>query len=253
MAEVQGTGLLGVLGGMGPLAGGAFVTRVVALTPAVRAQDHITLIRCSDPRVPDRSAARLGQGEDPLAAMMIGIRRLEGAGAQVIAIPCNTAHLWYQQMTLQATVPLLHIVEAVCDDLVRLGIMDARIGLMGTPATLELGLYQGPLTQRGYSVITPDKEELQLCIDAIAAVKANRPEAAFAPAAACITRLAARGADVVVLGCTELPLAVPHAQRAALGVVLTDSIDALARAAIRHFRQDPRAAHCHRTSVVRVL
>jgi aspartate racemase len=107
---------------------------------------------------------------------------------------------------------------------------------MGTPATLELGLYQGPLMRRGHSVIAPDEGERQLCVDAIAEVKANRTEAAYAPAAACIARLAARGADAVVLGCTELPLAVPHAQRAALGVVLTDSIDALARAAIRRFR-----------------
>ena len=197
---------------------------------------------CNDPRVPDRSSARLGQGEDPLAAMMVGIRRLEGAGARLIAIPCNTAHLWYDQLAQQARVPLLHIVEAVCDDLARLGIRGARIGLMGTPATLALGLYQGPLTRRGHSVIEPDAQERQLCIEAIAAVKCNRPEMAFAPAAACIARLAARGADAIVLGCTELPLAVPHAQRAALGVVLTDSIDALARAAIGQFHRVPREA-----------
>lgn len=237
---MQRADLLGVLGGMGPLAGGSFVTRLVALTPADRDQDHIPLMLCNDPRVPDRSSARLGQGEDPLAAMMAGIRRLEGAGARMIAIPCNTAHLWYEQMAAQARVPLIHIVEAVCDDLARLGIRNARIGLMGTPATLELGLYQGPLTQRGHSVIEPDTQERQLCVEAIAAVKANRPEAAFAPAAACIARLAARGADAIVLGCTELPLAVPHAQRAALGVVLTDSIDALARAAISQFHGTPQ-------------
>ena len=235
MHELPSADLLGILGGMGPLAGSTFSTRLVALTPASCDQDHIPVLLCNDPRVPDRSSARLGQGEDPLAAMMAGIRRLEGAGARLIAIPCNTAHLWYEQMVQQARVPLLHIVDAVCEDLARLGVVKARIGLMGTPATLKLGLYQGPLAQRGHSVIVPDEEELQLCVDAIAAVKGNRPDDAFAPAAACIRRLVARGADAVVLGCTELPLAVPHAQRAALGTVLTDSIDALARAAIERF------------------
>jgi aspartate racemase len=234
-ASAPGADLLGVLGGMGPLAGGTFVTRLVALTPAGRDQDHLPVMLCNDPRVPDRSSARLGHGDDPLEAMMVGIRRLEGAGARLIAIPCNTAHLWYEQMAQAARVPLLHIVEAVCDDLARLGVANACIGLMGTPATLKLGLYQGPLARRGHSVIVPDEEELQLCIDAIAAVKGNRPEEAYAPAAACIGRLVSRGADAVVLGCTELPLAVPHAQRAALGTVLTDSIDALARAAIERF------------------
>ncbi len=227
--------LLGILGGMGPLAGSTFATRLVALTAAGCDQEHIPVLLCNDPRVPDRTSARLGQGEDPLAAMMAGIRRLEGAGARLIAIPCNTAHLWYAQMAQQARVPLLHIVDAVCEDLARLGVVKARIGLMGTPATLKLGLYQGPLAQRGHSVIVPDEEELQMCVDAIAAVKGNRPDDAFAPAAACIRRLVARGAEAVVLGCTELPLAVPHAQRAALGTVLTDSIDALARAAIERF------------------
>ena len=235
VGDVQAPDLLGVLGGMGPLAGGTFVTRLVALTPAGCDQHHIPLVLCNDPRVPDRSAARLNQGDDPLAAMVVGIRRLEGAGARLIAIPCNTAHLWYEQLARQARVPLLHIVVAVCDDLARLGVRGARIGLMGTPATLELGLYQGPLTVRGHTVIEPDEQERRLCVEAIAAVKGNRPEAAFAPATACIARLVARGADAIVLGCTELPLAVPHAQRSALGVVLTDSIDALARAAIGQF------------------
>lgn len=236
MSKAENAGLLGILGGMGPLAGATFATRLVVLTPAERDQDHIPAILCNDPRVPDRSSARLSQGEDPLPAMLAGIRRLEGAGARLIAIPCNTAHLWYDQMAASAQVPILHIVEAVCDDLARLGVRNARIGLMGTPATLQLGLYQRPLERRGHSVLVPDDEERRLCVDAIAAVKGNRPEAGFAPAAACIHRLVARGAEAVVLGCTELPLAVPHAQRDSLGTVLTDSIDALARAAIERYR-----------------
>lgn len=236
MVEVFGTGLLGILGGMGPLAGASFASRLVALTPAAHDQEHIPAILCNDPRIPDRSSARLGQSEDPLAAMLAGIRLLERAGATLIAIPCNTAHLWYEQMAAEASVPLLHIVDAVCDDLARLGVRRGRVGLMGTPATLQLGLYQGPLKERGHEVVVPDEEELQLCVAAIAAVKGNRPAQAFAPAAECIQRLMARGADTIVLGCTELPLALPHAQRDAFGAVFTDSIDALARAAIARCR-----------------
>jgi aspartate racemase len=227
--------LLGVLGGMGPLAGGTFVTRLTELTLADRDQDHLPVILCNDPRIPDRSSAWLGQGEDPLAFMIAGIRRLEGAGARLIAIPCNTAHLWYEQLALAARVPILHIVDAVCNDLVRLGVSNARIGLMGTPATIKLGLYQSRLIERGHSVILPHEDELQMCVAAIAAVKRNCLSDAYAPAAKCIARLGARGADAVVLGCTELPLAVPHFQRGELGTVLTDSIDALAREAIVRF------------------
>lgn len=110
------------------------------------------------------------------------------------------------------------------------------VGLMGTPATLKLGLYQGRLVQAGHRVIELEEGELKLCVQVIDAVKGSRTDSAFAPAADCIRRLRSRGADVVVLGCTELPLAVPHAQREGLGILLTDSIDALARAAIQHCR-----------------
>jgi aspartate racemase len=236
MREGSGrTGLLGILGGMGPLAGAAFATRLVALTPAERDQDHVPTLLCNDPRVPDRSSARLGQGEDPLEAMLAGLRLLERAGASLIAIPCNTAHLWYEQMAARTDVPLLHIVEAVCEDLERLGVR-GPVGLMGTPATLKLGLYQQPLRERGFEVLVPDDAGLAQCVAAIAAVKGNRPDQAFAPAAQCIRGLLARGAQAVVLGCTELPLAVPHDRRGELNVVLTDSIDALAKAALVRYR-----------------
>jgi aspartate racemase len=235
MADPQ-PGLLGILGGMGPLAGAAFAGRLVALTPAGRDQDHVPALLCNDPRVPDRSSARLGRGDDPLKAMLRGLQLLERAGATLIAIPCNTAHLWYEQMAASTQLPLLHIVEAVCDDLATLGAR-GPVGLMGTPATLKLGLYQAPLRARGYEVLVPDESGLAQCVAAIAAVKGNRPQEAFAPAAACIRSLQARGAQAVVLGCTELPLAVPHDQRDAFGCVLTDSIDALARAALARYRE----------------
>lgn len=231
---------LGVLGGMGPMAGAAFMARLVALTPATRDQDHVPAVLCNDPRVPDRSAARLGHGEDPLPWMLAGIRLLERAGTRLIAIPCNTAHLWFDQLQAASSLPLLHIVESACDDLARLGVQAGpagRIGLMGTAATLKLGLYQRPLEARGYSVILPAEDEItSLCVAAIDLVKANRTDEAFAPAAECIRRLVARGADAVVLGCTELPLAVPHARRAEFGVPMTDSIDALARAVLLRWR-----------------
>lgn len=232
-----GGGLLGVLGGMGPLAGATYAARLVALTPATCDQDHLPTVVWNDPRVPDRSSARLHGGEDPLPAMMRGIRMLERAGARMIAIPCNTAHLWYDEMVARTRVPLLHIVEAVCDELTRLAAAPgARIGLMGTPATLRLGLYEAPLRRRGYEVLTARGEEAGLCLQAIEAVKAGRVEDAFAPASACIEALRQRGAQAVVLGCTELPLAVPHALRGQLGLPVTDSIDALALAAIERWR-----------------
>lgn len=229
-------GCLGVLGGMGPLAGAAFALRVVALTPVADDQAHIPTLLRNDPRIPDRSTAYMSNGPSPLPHMVEGIRFLENAGARVIAIPCNTAHLWYDDLLEAASVPVLHIVQAVIADLVRQGVPSGRIGLMGTTATLALGLYQRHLEAAGYECIVPTPEEVESdCMSAIRAVKANRLEESSEPAVRCINRLRGRGADAVVLGCTELPLAIPHALRAGLGP-LADSIDALARAAIAHCR-----------------
>ncbi|WYX63584.1 amino acid racemase [Achromobacter xylosoxidans] len=187
-----------------------------------------------------RSFQRLhGRRRESPPYMVEGVRFLERAGAQLIAIPCNTAHLWYDDIAAATQRPVLHIIQAVIDDLRRLGLQQGRIGLMGTAATLKLGLYQRHLEAQGYECIVPDDDEVErYCMASIRAVKGNQLEAAFAPAADCIARLKARGADAVVLGCTELPLAVPHALRPSLGITLTDSIDALARAAIAHYLAD---------------
>ena len=231
-------GYLGVLGGMGPLAGAQFALRVAALTPAAADQAHIPVILRNDPRIPDRSTAHMAGGPSPLPAMREGIRFLEASGSQVIAIPCNTAHLWYDELAASASVPVLHIVQSVVDDLVRQGVPSGRIGLMGTTATLALGLYQRHLEAAGYECIVPTDEEVETeCMGAIRAVKAGQMEASIEPAVRCVNVLHDRGADAVVLGCTELPLAIPHALRAGLGP-LSDSIDALALAAIAHCRPD---------------
>ncbi|NCY26523.1 MAG: aspartate/glutamate racemase family protein, partial [Alphaproteobacteria bacterium] len=109
--------MLGVLGGMGPLASAEFMRSLTLQTPALRDQDHLPAILVSDVRVPDRTAARLGTGPDPLPALLRGIRILEGAGCGAIAIPCNTAHGWFDAMQAATALPILHIVDAAAADL----------------------------------------------------------------------------------------------------------------------------------------
>ena len=104
--------VLGVLGGMGPLASAQFMLRLTQLTPANRDQEHIPTVLWSDPRVPDRTAAHLAGGADPLPWLLRGIKGLRQAGCGALAIPCNTAHGWYEQMMALAGVPILHIVDA---------------------------------------------------------------------------------------------------------------------------------------------
>jgi aspartate racemase len=225
------TRMLGVLGGMGPLAGATFMQRLTLLTPATRDQDHIPAILWSDPRVPDRTAARLAGAEDPLPWLLRGIGGLEAAGCGAIAIPCNTAHGWFDAMQAATRLPILHIVEAAADELLRLGIGTGPIGLMATKGTLAMRLYQDRLEGRGYDCLVPSAEEMdRVVMPAIDAVKANRVASAYAPLAEVAMALTARGARAVVLGCTEIPLGI--AAGPALPFPVADTIDALARAAI---------------------
>ncbi len=223
--------MLGVLGGMGPLASAEFMRQLTLLTPAARDQDHVPAVLVSDPRVPDRTAARIAGGEDPLPALLRGIRILEAAGCGAIAIPCNTAHGWFEGMQTATPLPILHIVDAAAEDLARQGIHDGVIGVMGTAGTLAMGLYQQRLGARGFTCITPETDEMaRLVTPAIARVKANDEAGAYPPLAEAARALHARGARAVVLGCTEIPLGI--AAGPALPFPVVDTIAALARAAI---------------------
>jgi aspartate racemase len=225
--------ILGVLGGMGPLASAHFMTRLTLLTPAGQDQDHIPAVLWSDPRVPDRTAARLGTGPDPLPALVRGLRGLEAAGCGAVAIPCNTAHGWIDGMRAATALPILHIIDAAAEDLRRQGIGSGTIGIMGTAATLAMRLYQDQLGREGWPTIEPTAAEMaDYVTPAIARVKANLVGEAYSPLAEIVTRLHRRGARAVVLGCTEIPLGIQAGPWEGLGVPLVDTIDALARASI---------------------
>lgn len=225
--------IIGVLGGMGPLAGADFLARLTLATPAARDQDQLRAVLWSDPTVPDRTLAALEGGPSPLPAMLAGIRVLEAAGAWCLAIPCNTAHLWADEIVAATTLPLLHIVDAAAAALAACSITGGTIGLMGTEATLRLGLYQTRLGTRGYACLVPDERTMREEVSpAIARIKANDIDGATGPLLSVARRLGERGAAAIVLGCTEIPLALRGPDAAASGLVLIDTIDALAHAAL---------------------
>ena len=225
--------ILGVLGGMGPLASAQFMLRLTLLTPARCDQEHIPAVLWSDPRIPDRVAARNGTGPDPLPGLLRGIRGLENAGCGAIVIPCNTVHGWIEPMRAATSLPILDIIDAAADDLRRQGIGSGAIGIMGTAATLGMRLYQDRLEAAGWSTLVPNDDEMaRLVTPAIAAVKGNRVAEAYAPLAEVVGSLRARGAGAVVLGCTEIPLGIQAGPWETLGVPVVDTIDGLARAAI---------------------
>jgi aspartate racemase len=223
--------MIGVLGGMGPAATVDFLAKLIRLTPAHRDQDHVPVVVVSDPRVPDRVGPIMeGRGPSPLDALRRGIRTLEQAGAGCIAIPCHTAHFWYDQMVASARVPILHVADAVLADLALHGKGDGPVGLLATAATLEAGFYQERLGAGGYACAVPAAEIMTTCVlPAIALVKQGRAGDAAPLLRRAVDHLTAHGTRTVVLACTELPLALAAAPDP---LPCLDATEALARACI---------------------
>jgi aspartate racemase len=224
--------LLGILGGMGPLASADFLAQLVKLADAARDQDHCRTVTYSNPRIPDRSDGLLNRGPSPLPGMLDGIALLERCGADAIAIPCNTAHYWLPALAASARVPILSIVDAVVDECRQRRITTGRIGILGTSGMIRSGIYQTGLTRLGYDVLVPDDREMdQLVEPAIRFIKAGDLETPISVLATAVNSLENRGVDAVVLGCTELPLALT-APASLRGTPFIDSTRSLARACL---------------------
>ncbi len=229
---------VGILGGMGPLAGIDFAKKLTgaatAMCGAERDQDQVPFVLWSVPQIPDRVGPLLtGAGESPLPEMARGVTALNALGVDVIAIACNTAHAWHADLAACSAAPIPHIaqaaLEAVCAE-PRI----TRVGIIGTAATLHIGLYQQPLERAGLAWLAPTPEEIEgLVKPAIARVKQGRAREGAAPARKICEALAARGADAVILACTELPIAL-EAAGGTPGIKLIDPVEALARACLAH-------------------
>jgi aspartate racemase len=205
---------LGVLGGMGPAATADFLAALVACTPAGRDQDHIRTIVYADPRTPDRSEAMLGRGPSPLPAMLAGIDFLNAAPVDCIAIPCNSAHFWYDALRERALCPILHIAAAAVRDLRKLAARGSTVGVLATAGTIRAGIYQEALEGAGYLPAVPgDEEILQVIMPGIRAVKAGDIATAQHLLDRATRGMEQAGVDALILGCTDISVALDVAWR----------------------------------------
>ncbi|MEI5999946.1 aspartate/glutamate racemase family protein [Paraburkholderia bengalensis] len=221
--------LIGILGGMGPLATVDFMDKVVRLTQASRDQEHLPLLVANLPHIADRSSAILGNGADPLPALLAGIDMLNRNGVGLIAIPCNSAHHWYPQIRAHSAAPVLNIAE-IC--IAAVPSTARRVAVLATGGALVSGFYQRALTERDIEPVTPDETVQPLVAACIDEVKSADLDAAAAHLERALTMLAEQGVTTALMACTEVPLA---AQRvAALPIALIDSSLELARATVKY-------------------
>ena len=221
--------MIGVLGGMGPLATADFFNKLIAATAAPSDAEHVPLLIQSDPRIPPRPPAILAGGISPLPALLAGRDRLIAAGATALAMPCNTAHYWYADLVRGCPVPFLSIVDAVFDELALEVPKGVKIGLISTHATMAAQIFDKRLLAQGYGVLQPSDADMQALVSpAINLVKANQSGQAGALLEQAIRHLIARGASRVILACTETPVAL-QAVKSPLLAQCIDPTAALAR------------------------
>ena len=221
--------LVGVLGGMGPLATVDFMHKVMSATNVTADQDHVPLVVCSIPQVPERTLAFRGLGPSPLPAMIASGRRLVAAGAGLIVMPCNTAHLWFEPLQAALATPMIHLVDAALAEVDANAGTHARIGLLATDATLESGLYverKRPGRPALDWVLPTAVEMHEHVLPGILAVKSGDLVRAADLLFRAATALRRRGADVLVLGCTEIPVVLDSTHA---GMPVIDATAALAR------------------------
>ncbi len=201
--------LLGVLGGMGPLATLDFQHKLLDATPAQSDQHHLPSVVWNVPQIADRQKALAGAGPSPLPQLLEGIEKLNQAGASHIAIPCNTAHHWYPQLSAASDAPILHIVDATLDALLTVAKKPERVGIIATKGTLDAGWFQQRLAAQGIESITPTEDELaEWFVPGCYAVKRGKLAEGGELLSLQALALMARGAQQLVLACTEVPVAL---------------------------------------------
>ena len=146
--------VIGILGGMGPLATADLFQKITLHTVAACDQAHPRVCIDSNTDIADRTAALLHGGEDPVPEMIKSAKRLESIGADFLIMPCNTAHSYYEQVCEAVTIPVLHMIALTRDALKARGVKCA--GLLATDGTVQTGIYQRTFEQSGVELLTPD-------------------------------------------------------------------------------------------------
>jgi aspartate racemase len=223
--------VVGVLGGLGPEATVELYAQIVRRTRARREQDHLRILIDNNPKVPPRMPAIFGTGESCLPELVRSARALRRAGADFIVIPCVTVHYFHAALQKRTPIPILNLIEVTVARVSSRHRRARRVGVMATTGAIHAQLFDKAVADAGMELLVPSEAMQQHMMTAVAEIKAN---GGTAKARAMVRRVADSlldsGAQVVVAGCTELPLVLKEDD---LPVPVVDPIAVLAESAIR--------------------
>lgn len=227
---------VGVVGGVGPAATVDFMQKIVRNTPANRDQDHIRLLIEQNPQIPDRTQNLIGDGTDPTISLYATCKKLQSGDADLIAIPCNTAHAFVERIQPYLAIPIVNMLTVTVRHLREMFPQLRSVGVLATSGTIASGVYEKALESEGLRQIVPRAELQARVMDAIygkEGVKAGFTTGkCLDDISVAIDGLVAEGVEVIILGCTELPLLLPTKSfvgTTGVRVSLVDPTDVLAR------------------------
>ncbi len=220
--------VIGILGGMGPLATVELFRRIVERTPAEKDQEHPRIIIYNDTKIPDRTVFILGRGDDPRPELIDAARKLESWGADFIIMPCNTAHFFAGTIQRNIKIPLLNMVEETAEEIKRMGLR--KVGLLATDGTIKGFVYHRALLRRKIEIAVPGKKDQERVMKAIyEGVKAGNLELGRELLLSVARKLEKRS-EGIIAGCTEVSVALKPGD---LSVPLIDPMNIIAERAVR--------------------
>ena len=204
--------IIGIIGGMGPAATSDVFRRILQLTSVEKDQEHIHIIIDNNPKIPDRSQAIFGKGESPVPAMIESGKMLQTAKADFIIIPCNTAHFFYDELKGHLRIPIVHMIREVAKKIHKEFPNVRKAGLLSTRGTIKAGLYQKELIDFDIEMIKPDERVQDMVTEAIygrEGIKSGYLQGKSKKLIYnAIDNLINNGAELIIGGCTEIPLVV---------------------------------------------
>jgi aspartate racemase len=197
---------LGIIGGMGPLATADLFYKIIAHTDASCDSGHIHIVIDNNPKIPDRTKAVLEGSDAPFAYILEAAERLERMGADILLLPCNTSHVFYQKLCGAINVPVLNMIEETAREVNALGLKS--VGVLATTGALRARLYENALNEFGIKAVLPSEggqaEVMSVIYNGVKAGAENYDTAALTGE---LKQMALKGAGCFILGCTELPIA----------------------------------------------
>lgn len=227
--------VVGVIGGLGPEATLDFFSKVIAHSQAKEDQDHIHLIIENNPKTPNRNEAIAGKGESPGPALAGMAMALDRAGADFIVMACNTAHAFEKDIRAATQKPFVSLIDEVVDEVRQTHPGAKRVGLLAAQGCLDAGIYGVTFARHGIAVLQLERPSQDRFMNLLYRIKSgDRGPDIRHNMQQLGEELVAKGADILIAGCTEVPLVLNSSENTK---PLIDSTDVLARRCVSYARK----------------